>query len=123
MIHGKLVEFRIGEFGGEYVLVGGVEVSSATFAALIPDKAHRFEMRDEHGEVRTVEVRTVSAKLGFSERVRIMVDGVERGYLDPVDESQKSVVCRSCGYDLSRLEVINGESKCPECFRHTPVES
>jgi rubrerythrin len=123
MVHGKRIEFRMGDLGGEYVLVDGIEVSSKMFAALVPDLAHRFQMRDEKGVTRTVEVRTVSAKWGFSERVRLMVDGHDRGDLDPVDERQKTIVCRSCGYDLARLEVINGGTKCPECGRHTPVQA
>jgi hypothetical protein len=116
---GRLIELRLGEFGGEEVLVDGRPVSRRAFAALMGG-SHHFDVTDAAGRVRHVEVdaRHESRRLGLGVEVVVNVDGVEFGFLRPVDGSRPPGRCLHCGYDLRGLDEVNGEVRCPECGRH-----
>lgn len=120
-IHSRRLEVRVGDLGGESVLLDGAVVGSRPFAGFMSGVSHRFELTDEKGSPRRVEVRVLAAKLGLSLRMSVQVDGQERGPFDPAAELANGSVCANCGYDLARLEAVNGETQCPECGRHTPL--
>jgi hypothetical protein len=123
-LHGRLLECREGDFGGETVLVDGRLVSDKPLAGWVTGLggvvSHFFAIRDEAGKERAVEVRWEAKKktLGLTQRVRVFVDGVDRAALEAVKDARRTGVCGNCGYDLAGLEVVDGEVKCPECGRH-----
>jgi len=55
-IYGQLIEGRIGRLGGQRVLLDGELVSRRLLAGLLPAR-HVFEITDESGVQRRVEVR------------------------------------------------------------------
>lgn len=115
MIHGHRVEFRLGDFGGESVVVNGREISS------IPinwsSRGHFIELIDEGGKARAVELRRQSRN--FKYEVIVSVDGQVRAVLSPEKGSVRPTCCSNCGYELAGLPIENGEKRCPECGRHT----
>jgi predicted Zn-ribbon and HTH transcriptional regulator len=119
-IHGHLLEAQIGDLGGEIVLDNGREASSRPFAGLGIGKPHRFEITDEKGATRHVEVRfeDASFSLGLKHRVRVLVDGADRAIMRPHKPAAPQC-CHNCGYSLQGLAPQNGEVRCPECGRHT----
>lgn len=116
-IHGHRVEFRLGDFGGESIVVNGREVSS------IPinwnSRGHFIELNDEQGKPRAVELRRQSRK--FKYEVIVSVDGQVRALLVAEKDSSHPSCCTNCGYELAGLPIENGEKRCPECGRHTSV--
>lgn len=118
ILHGHRVEFRLGEFGGESVIVDGREVSSISINWL--ERGHFITLTDEQGRARNVELRRRSNK--FKYEVVISVDGQPRAVLLAESAAPGPItLCRNCGYDLAGLEEVHGERRCPECGRHTPV--
>jgi hypothetical protein len=119
-VHGNLIEARLSELGSEQVLLNGREVSSRSLAVLRPG-SHFFDITDESGKTRHVEVRRQDiSKLGLGRyRIVISVDGVERCRLEPIDTRRPPDVCGNCGYQLRGQPIESGEIKCPECGRHT----
>lgn len=116
-IHAHRVEFRLGDFGGESVVLNGKEISS------IPinwnGRGHFFQINDEQGKTRHVELRRQSRK--FEYEVIVSVDGENRSVLKAERKSALPTGCRNCGYELAGLPVDHGERRCPECGRHTPA--
>ncbi|MCC6971767.1 MAG: hypothetical protein IT434_16260 [Phycisphaerales bacterium] len=114
-IHGHRVEFRLGDFGGESIVVNGREVSS------IPinwnSRGHFIELNDEQGKARAVELRRRSRN--FKYEVIVSVDGQVRAVLLAEKDSSRPSCCVNCGYELAGLPIENGEKRCPECGRHT----
>ncbi len=127
-IHGHAVELRIGDLGGETALVNGRVVSSRPFAGWWSG-SNRFEMADESGSVRHVELtaRAVgSLKRLVSYVLDVRVDGIARATLEPEPSGRKPGMCVNCGYDLAGLVPVPGpdgkpgvEVRCPECGRHS----
>ena len=119
-LHGHIVEARATDWGSEQVLIDGRIVSSKALAGLW-HTPHFFEINDQQGNTRHVEVRWLDvSKIGLGKyRVVILVDGQERCRLDAVDPAKPSSVCAYCGYSLVGLPVENSEIRCPECGRHT----
>ena len=119
VIHGHIVEARTNELAAEYVLLDGRVVSTKPFAALY-QAAHFFDLEDEQGKTRHVEVRwTQRSKLGLGKfHVQVNVDGVDRCKLKSIDASKGPDCCTNCGYSLLGLPVENGEARCPECGKH-----
>jgi hypothetical protein len=119
-IHGHLLEARNSEWGSETVLVDGRQVSSKPLAG-IWKSSHHFDLQDEDGRTRHVEVHWLDvSKLGLGKyRVVINVDGVERCRLDAIDLSVPPSTCPHCGYSLNGLPVVNSEVRCPVCGRHS----
>jgi hypothetical protein len=119
-LHGHIIEARSTDWGAEHVLVDGGIVSSKRLAGLW-HSTHFFEMADENGRSRRVEVRWVDvSKIGLGTyRVVINVDGQERCRLEPIDANKPANVCAHCGYSLMGLPVENSEIRCPECGRHS----
>lgn len=124
-LHGRLLECREGTWGGETVLLDGRAMSDKPLAGWVTglggEVSHRFEIRDEEGRERAVEVRWEMKKrtLGLTSRVRVFVDGRERAVIEQEKGGLGPGCCRNCGYSLKGLEVVNGEIQCPECGRHT----
>lgn len=118
-IHGHRIEFRLGDWGGEQVLVDGRVVSSRSFWTA--RRSHFFDITDERGKARYVEVRRFDAsKLGLGKyRAIVQVDGVERARLEPIDLTRPPDTCPNCGYSLAGLPAENSEIRCPECGRHS----
>lgn len=115
-----MIEGRFGDWGGETVLVDGRPVSQRSLAGWIGSGSHFFEIVDEHGRSRHVDVRFEAPSLGIGRtRLAISVDGIERARLDPVSDSRQAQMCLNCGYALVGLPVENGEVRCPECGRHS----
>jgi hypothetical protein len=121
-LHGHVVEARQGDLGRQRILVDGRIVSDEPFAGLTRP-SHFFDLDDADGRTRHVEMRWIDeSKLGLGRyRVLVMVDGVERHRLAPVDLSRPPAACGNCGYRLQGLPVENEEVRCPECGRHTPA--
>ncbi|MHC5024441.1 MAG: hypothetical protein ACYTGG_11125 [Planctomycetota bacterium] len=121
-IHGHVIEARHGDLGRQRVLVDGRIVSDMPFAGL-SRPSHFFEVVDDAGETHHVEVRWIDeSKFGLGRyRVLVMVDGVERKRLAPVDILRPPTICGHCGYRLEGLPAKNDEVRCPECGRHTPA--
>jgi hypothetical protein len=119
-VHGNLVELRLGELGNEQVLLNGRPISRRPLLVFGP-YSHFFDVTDEAGEARHVELRRQDlSKLGLGKyRVLVVVDGVERCRLEPLDLRVPPDVCANCGYSLRGQQVEAGEIKCPECGRHT----
>jgi len=132
-IHGRLIEIRRGDFGGETVLVDGRPVSRRPFAGVIgvAGGSHFFEIEGQDGATHHVEVRLEDAmsislralkRELFSGNVFVVsVDGRERCRLMPMKRGDEPTLCPNCGYDLRNLPVENEEVRCPECGRHTPA--
>jgi len=114
-IHGHRVEFRLGDFGGESIVVNGREVSS--IAINWNSRGHFIELSDEEGKPRAVELRRQSRN--FRYEVIVSVDGQVRAVLLAEKDSSRPSCCANCGYELAGLPVENGEKRCPECGRHT----
>lgn len=119
-IHGRLIELRQGGMGGQKVLVDGRVVSEKPFAG-IAGASHFFDITDDAGAERPVEVRLIdTSKLGIGKyQVILSVEGRERCRLAPIDPNAPPLACRNCGYSLASLPIENGEIRCPECGRHT----
>ena len=119
-LHGHILEARSSDWGAEHVLIDGRIVSSKWMAGLW-HTSHFFEMSDETGKLRRVEVRWLDvSKLGLGTyRVLIVVDGQERCRLEALDTNKPANVCAHCGYSLVGLPVDNSEIRCPECGRHS----
>jgi hypothetical protein len=120
VLHGRLVEFRHGDLAGETVLLDGRIISSKPFAGLY-SPSHFFNIIDEHGKTRHIEMKVQFRWHGMSARVRVSVDGVPRAVLEPARASERLGCCIACGYELKELAAENGEVKCPECGKHTPA--
>ncbi len=124
-LHGRLLECREGDFGGESVLVDGRVVSNKWWAGWVSGSggvvSHFFAVKDEEGKDRHVEVRwrPKAKTLGLTSTVQVNVDGKERAMLTATPVKSALECCMHCGYSLKGLEVENGEVKCPECGRHT----
>lgn len=120
VIHGHVIEARRSEWASESILLDGRIVSRKPWAGLLRT-SHHFDITDERGESRHVEVRWIDiSKLGLGKyRVLVIVDGMERCRLEPVDLSKPPDACANCGYALKGLPVQNGEVRCPECGRHS----
>jgi len=120
VIHGQLIEFRHGDFGGETVLVNGVARASRPLGGWWR-KPHYFTIEDETGKDRQVELRLIDiSKLGVGNyRMVVSVDGRERCRVEAINDRQAANVCGNCGYSLEGLPVENHEVRCPECGRHT----
>lgn len=119
-IHGHVLEAREGDWGGREVLIDGRQVTGTRLSAFL-GRPLRFDLRDDSGQVRAVEVRWAERprSLGLRSQVRVSVDGLERAVLDAIPDGQLPGVCPHCGYDLKGLPADNGEVRCPECGRHT----
>jgi DNA-directed RNA polymerase subunit RPC12/RpoP len=119
-LHGHIIEARSTDWGAEHVLVDGRIVSNKLLAGLW-HTPHFFDINDEQGNPRLIEVRWLDvSKIGLGTyRVVINVDGQERCRLEPIDTSKPANVCAYCGYSLRGLPVENSEIRCPECGRHT----
>lgn len=122
ILHGRRLEVRLGDFGGEEVLLDGRIVAKDPYAGL-SHPSHFFEIDDEQGRARHVEVkRRDLSKLGLGKyRFFVLVDGVERARLEPVDPTTPPTICPNCGYDLAGLPIEADEVRCPECGRHQPA--
>ncbi|MCL4209035.1 MAG: hypothetical protein HRU76_15385 [Phycisphaeraceae bacterium] len=119
-VHGHLIEARRGPLGGETVLLNGRVISYRPLAGWTRG-SHFFDVTDEQGRARHVEVQWIDvSKLGLGKyRVTVRVDGVERARLEPIDPARPIDVCYQCGYPLKGLPIVHGEIRCPECGRHT----
>jgi hypothetical protein len=119
-ILGHIIESRQGDLGRNRVLVDGQIVSTKLFGGWY-NASHFIEIEDEDGKTRHVEVGWVDrSKLKIGRyRMRISVDGVERGEVTPIDPSRAPGSCNNCGYSLKGLMITNGEIQCPECGRHS----
>lgn len=119
-LHGHLIEVRHDSFSMGEVLVDGRPQRRSIIDALL-DRPLRFEIKDERGTPRWVEIRWIQTarSLGFRHRLAISVDGIERAMLEPEPQSAGAGRCLNCGYALAGLTPVNGEVKCPECGRHT----
>lgn len=123
-LHGHLIEARYSSWSMGDVLVDGRPLPRSMWATVFERPVH-FEITDEHGKPRAVEVRWLQSArtLGLGRRVAISVDGVERAILDSEPESTAGPGrCLHCGYALSGLTPANGEVQCPECGRHTSAK-
>lgn len=120
ILHNQRVEVRRGDFGGLEVLVNGRVVSSRPFASWTT-RPYIIPLTDEAGHERAVELQVVSAKMGFSMALVILVDGQVRARLMPERLVHKPEVCANCGHPVVGLKAVNGEVQCPECGRHTPA--
>ena len=118
-IHGHIIEARQGDLGTDRVLVDGRIVSTKPFGGWY-GASHFIEIEDEEGKTRAVEVGWVDrSRLGLYDRMRISVDGVERGVLEPLPSKYAAQNCLHCGYPLRGLPVEHHEIRCPECGRHS----
>jgi hypothetical protein len=122
-IHGHVVEAREDGLGNRELLVDGRVMHRAWLGAWL-GRSLTYEVRDERGANRAVEVRWVSrpGSLGMRQQVRVLVDGIDRVVLDPLPERQPPGRCPNCGYELRGLGAENGEVKCPECGRHASAK-
>ena len=120
IIHGHLIEARTNELGAEFVFLDGCIVSSKLYAGLY-QAMHFFDLEDEQGKTRHIEVRwTKRSKYGIGKyHVQVNVDGVERCKLKSIDTNKESDCCTNCGYSLKGLKAENAEVRCPECGKHT----
>lgn len=123
-VHGHNVELRLSDLGGEEVRVNGRVVSRRPWAGLTGSGCE-FELTDEKGASRHVEVRVVAPKAGLTltRCVEVQVDGELRATLSPTAEGRTSGCCENCGYALTGLPVENGEIRCPECGRHSLADA
>lgn len=121
-LHGQRIELRQGDWGGQRVLLNGRIISDRPFAGLSND-SHFFDIQDEDGRTRHIEIRLRDlSKLGFGKYVAVVnVDGAERCRLQPMNSDLRSDRCANCGYSLVGAQPENDEVRCPECGRHTPV--
>ncbi|MGI9013680.1 MAG: hypothetical protein ACR2GY_05450 [Phycisphaerales bacterium] len=94
MIHGHPLELRRPNFGQEIVLVDGREVSSRW--VFLPGGSHHFDVTDEAGKQRHVELRVVTGMVRYS--MVVTVDGIERERVPQAPERPKELRCRACGY-------------------------
>ena len=119
-VHGHIIEGRQGDLGCDRVLVDGKIVSTKMLGGWY-NASHFLEIEDEEGKTRNVEVGWVDrSKLMIGRyRMKISVDGVERGEVTPIDSNREPGSCINCGYPLKGLTVENGEIRCPECGRHS----
>lgn len=120
IIHGQLIEFRHGDFGGETLLINGRPVASRPLGGWWR-KPHYFIIKDESQKDRQVELRLIDiSKLGVGKyRLVMSVDGVERTRLEAINDKLAANTCGNCGYSLEGLPADNSEVRCPECGRHT----
>ena len=119
IIHDRILEARRDALGRERVLVDGVEVSYKPFNKFFSDP-HFFKLTGKDGTVRHVEARLEARQWSISQfRAFILVDGVERARLEPLDTTKPLGICTNCGYNLSGLPIDNNELRCPECGRHS----
>ena len=122
VIGGRLIEARLSDLGSEQVLIDGRLVSNKPWAGLL-HPSHHFDLTDDDGRPFHLEVRrhdVSKLKIGRY-RMIVVVDGVERCRLEPVDLSKPPHVCANCGYSLRGQRAEAGEVRCPECGRHTPA--
>ena len=119
-IHGHIIEARQGDLGWDRVLLNGKLVSSKIMGGWY-GATHFLEIEDEQGKTRNIEIGWVDrSKLKIGKyRMKVTVDGVERGEVLPMKQDAEPGSCTHCGYSLKGLEVTNHEIKCPECGRHT----
>ena len=120
VIHGQLIEFRHGDFGGETLLINGRPIANRPFGGWWR-KPHYFSLKDEANNDRQVELRLVDvSRFGVGKyRMVVSVDGHERARIEPADDKRVPNTCANCGYSLAGLPVENIEVRCPECGRHT----
>lgn len=122
VIHGHLVEMRVGDLGGEEVLVDGRPTSRDIWAGLRAG-SHHFDLNGAAGaEDKTVhvEIRREWTRWGFPRnRALVLVDGVERRRLDPMHRDHPMDECPKCGYSLTGINAGADGATCPECG--TPV--
>jgi hypothetical protein len=119
-LHGHRLELRVGDWGGQQLLLDGRLVGSEPYAAL-KGASHFFDIADEQGAAHHVEVRLADVsrwKIGRY-RVLVRVDGVERCRLEPVNLEVPPDTCPNCGHSLKGVPERGGEVCCPECGRHT----
>lgn len=123
-LHGHLIEARHNSLSMGEVLLNGRPLPRSMWSAVLERPVH-FDITDEHGKSRAVEIRWVQTarSLGLRHRVAVSVDGVERALLDPEPEAASGPGrCLHCGYALKGLTPTNGEVQCPECGRHTSAK-
>ncbi len=118
VIHGHVIELRRTDFSSEEVLVNGRTASHRPWWSILPS-SHHFDLPDESGRTRHVEVSARDLSLGKL-RMFVLVDGAERARVPPLDARKPPELCVNCGYALSDLPAENSEIRCPECGRHTP---
>jgi hypothetical protein len=119
-IHGRHIEGRLGDFGGEFVSVDGRVASERRLTGWL-GLPHRFRITDEQGRERGVEVRWSTSRLNWRTLMPVMevhVDGEFRCWVKAAHRQERAR-CYWCGYELRGLELENGEVRCPECGRHT----
>ena len=121
-LHGHIIEARQGDLGNDRVLVDGRVISKKLLGGWY-GASHFFDIEDEDGKTRHVEIAWVDrSKLGLGKyRMSLLVDGVERGEIEPTPADRKFTACMFCGYLLTGLKVENHEIRCPECGRHSPA--
>lgn len=119
-LHSHIIEARQGDLGCDRVLVDGKLVSTKYFGRWY-GASHFIEIEDEKGKVRNVEVGWIdrSKFMAGKYRMRLIVDGVECGEIEPTNSDYQPASCTHCGYSLKGLPVDNHEIRCPECGRHT----
>ena len=123
LIHDRILEVRRDMLGRERVLVDGVEVSYKPFNRFL-GHPHFFKIQGKDGVSRHVEARLDAGQWTLNRfRAFILVDGVERARLEPLDTSKPLEICTNCGYNLTGLPVDNNERRCPECGRHSLAHS
>ena len=118
-VHGNVIEGRQGDLGHDRILLNG-RLVSRTWLGGWYGASHWFEIADEAGHARRVEVRWVDhSKLGLGKyRMRISIDGVPRCEVEPMSDDRPLGTCPNCGYALHGLPIDSGEVRCPECGRH-----
>ena len=119
-LHGHIIEARQGDLGNDRVLLDGRVVSKKLLGGWY-GASHFFDLEDEEGQTHHVEIGWVDrSKLGLGKyRMRLLVDGVERGEIEPTPADHEFTACMYCGYLLNGLPVENHEIRCPECGRHS----
>jgi len=101
------------------VLVDGRVVSTKALGGWY-GASHFFDIEDEDGTTRAVEVGWVDRSgIGLYTRMQLVVDGVERVQLKPLAANYNTQHCPHCSYSLKGLKAENHEIRCPECGRHT----
>jgi hypothetical protein len=121
-VHGHRLELRVGDFGGQQLLLDGRIVSEQPYAGLT-GKSHFLDVPDEDGRQRHVEVQLIDVSKWKIGRYRcvVRVDGIERCRAEPTDPASAPDVCPHCGHQVKGVPAVNGEVRCPECGRHTPA--
>lgn len=119
-LHGRRVELRVGDFGGQELLIDGRVVSSRPFAGCFSlSPSSHADLVGDDGLARHLELRVEhSGWARHKVRVRLIVDGEDRALIEPLPLTDPTL-CVNCGYTLRGLPIELGEVRCPECGRHT----